>query len=57
MPDRGLAQKHQEVMDVTGFVNLDVTFDEERSRLEHADRDKLNKELDDAMERRGLDER
>ena len=56
MPERGLAQKHLDVMDVSGGVKLELAFDEERSRLELADRSKLENELEEAMGRRGLDE-
>lgn len=51
---RALAQKHAEVMDVTGSVQISLQFDVERARLEHSDERKLDESLEAAMAQRGL---
>ncbi len=51
---RALAQKHMEVMDVSGSIQLSLQFDVERARLELSDGGKLDASLEAAMAQRGL---
>ena len=53
---RALSQKHTEVMDVSGCVQVVLNFDVERARLEHSDKAKLDESLETAMTQRNLSE-
>lgn len=51
---RALAQKHVEVLDVSGTVLFELTFDLERTRREYSDERKLDRKLKAAMATQGL---